>query len=371
MKHSRMNIMLMKRMTTYFITVSMVLFVFNGIGFSEVYKYKDENGNWRFTDTPPVAEPGTVKKMEGMTEGTAGLRDLAKGLNDRFHPENEIVAATLATVTITSPVGTGSGFFISQNGHILTNRHVIRGDEKQAEAVGEVLEHVDDELKNAKNKMEIQEKALEAEKAYLDEIKQSLDRLPVGSRQRKLLENQYQHRVEYYNAVKKDFENTKERFSSGKEEYEGKKSDYFSKQVSAGLSSNFKITLKNGTELYAYLVRVSEAHDLALLKLDGYKTPFISPGDSGHLFQGQTVCAIGSPINLRDSVSKGVVSGFTADYIKTDAQIYPGNSGGPLITEKGQVVGINTLKELTRNFEGLGFAIPIDTAIAEFAGELR
>ncbi|MGB9498658.1 MAG: S1C family serine protease [Dissulfuribacterales bacterium] len=248
---------------------------------------------------------------------------------------------------------------------------MIRGDEKQAEAVGEVLEHVDDELKNAENKMEIQEKALEAEKAYLDEIEQSLDKLPVGSRQRKHQENQYQHRVEYYNAVKKDFENRQERFSSGKEVYEGKKSDYFSKQVSADLSSNFKITLKNGTELYAYLVRVSEAHDLALLKLDGYKTPFISPGDSGHLFQGQTVCAIGSPINLRDSVSKGVVSGFTADYIKTDAQIYPGNSGGPLITEKGQVVGSNTLKELTRNFEGLGFAIPIDTAIAEFAGELR
>lgn len=108
-----------------------------------------------------------------------------------------------------------------------------------------------------------------------------------------------------------------------------------------------------------------------MLKLDGYKTPFIRPGDSGRLFQGQTVCAIGSPINLRDSVSKGIVSGFSKGYIQTDAQIYPGNSGGPLITDKGQVVGINTLKKLTRNFEGLGFAIPIDTAINEFAGELR
>ena len=225
-------------------------------------------------------------------------------------------------------------------------------------------------IKNAENKMEIEEKALEAEKAYLDEIKQYLEKLPAGSTQRKHLENKYHHRVEYYNAVKKAFENRKDRFSSGKEEYEGKKSDYFSKQVSAGLSRNFKITLKNGTDLYAYLERVSEEYDLALLKLDGYRTPFIKRGDSGRVFQGQTVCAIGSPMNLRDSLSKGVVSGFTEGYIQTDARIYPGNSGGPLITDKGQVVGINTLKKLTRNFEGLGFAIPIDTAITEFGGEL-
>lgn len=364
--------MCVKRKFFFIIAASIVFFVFSGTGFSEIYKYQDENGNWRFTDSPPVIDPEIIEKMDGMTEGggTDGLRDLAKELNDRFNPENNIVAASLATVTITSAIGTGSGFFVSENGYILTNKHVIWGDEKQAQAVEEVLDYVDDNLENAENKIQIEEKALEAEKAYLDEIKEALNKLSAGSSQRKRLEKKYQLRVEYYNVLKRDFENRKERFSSGKEEYEGKKSDYLSNQVSAGLSRNFKITLKNGTDLEAYLERASEDHDLALLKLDGYKTPFISPGDSASLFQGQSVCAIGSPMNLRDSVSKGIVSGFTADYIKTDAQIYPGNSGGPLITEEGQVVGINTLKKLTRNFEGLGFAIPIETAINEFRREL-
>ena len=53
------------------------------------------------------------------------------------------------------------------------------------------------------------------------------------------------------------------------------------------------------------------------------------------------------------------------------AKIYPGNSGGPLISQDGKVIGINTMKLLTRNYEGLEFAIPIETAIAEFNGYLN
>jgi S1-C subfamily serine protease len=57
-------------------------------------------------------------------------------------------------------------------------------------------------------------------------------------------------------------------------------------------------------------------------------------------------------------------------FIQTNAQIYPGNSGGPLVTADGRVLGINTFKRLTRKFEGLGFAIPIKVAIDEFAAHL-
>ncbi len=69
---------------------------------------------------------------------------------------------------------------------------------------------------------------------------------------------------------------------------------------------------------------------------------------------------------LRNSVAKGVVSGFEVIFVKTGAKSYPGKSGGPLITEDGKVLGINTFKKLTRKFEGLGFAISIDTALSEF-----
>lgn len=52
--------------------------------------------------------------------------------------------------------------------------------------------------------------------------------------------------------------------------------------------------------------------------------------------------------------------------MQINAQIYPGNSGGPLVTAQGRVLGINTFKTLTLKFEGLGFAIPIETALREF-----
>jgi S1-C subfamily serine protease len=72
---------------------------------------------------------------------------------------------------------------------------------------------------------------------------------------------------------------------------------------------------------------------------------------------------------LKDSVSSGIISGFDGFFLKTDAKIYPGNSGGPLINQRGEVIGINTLKQITHKFEGLGFAISTDAALREF-GEL-
>jgi len=70
-------------------------------------------------------------------------------------------------------------------------------------------------------------------------------------------------------------------------------------------------------------------------------------------------------------VSKGIFSGYEKSFIKTDAKIYPGNSGGPLINKDGRVVGINSFKQLTRRFEGLGFAIPIRVATSEFGPYLN
>jgi S1-C subfamily serine protease len=78
------------------------------------------------------------------------------------------------------------------------------------------------------------------------------------------------------------------------------------------------------------------------------------------------VYAIGSPAGVADSVSSGIVSGYDESFIRTDARIYPGNSGGPLVGEDGRVIGINTMKQITRKFEGMGFAIPVWTALEEF-----
>lgn len=118
--------------------------------------------------------------------------------------------------------------------------------------------------------------------------------------------------------------------------------------------------------------------DLAVLKVDADNLPAATLGDSHHLRPGETVLAIGHPqgLNFFRSVTVGVVSGVRTDLlqslsdrsgqfaqsrifevIQTDAAISPGNSGGPLVNLRGEVVGINTLKFRAPGVEGMGFAL--------------
>ena len=111
--------------------------------------------------------------------------------------------------------------------------------------------------------------------------------------------------------------------------------------------------------------------DLAVIKVDAQNLPVAKFGDSDNLQVGQTAIAIGNPYGFDRTVTVGVVSALRrnipgggsalSDLIQTDAQIYPGNSGGPLVDSRGYVIGINTAVVGSRS-GGLGFAIPINTA---------
>ena len=106
--------------------------------------------------------------------------------------------------------------------------------------------------------------------------------------------------------------------------------------------------------------------DLAILQIDDPAAdtlPFVPMGDSEALTQGQEVFAIGSPLGLERSVSKGIVSIRAREsggrwYIQSTTQINPGNSGGPLFNARGEVVGVNNMKAAGVGVEGLGFSIP-------------
>lgn len=106
--------------------------------------------------------------------------------------------------------------------------------------------------------------------------------------------------------------------------------------------------------------------DLAILQIDdpaAEHLPFVPMGDSETLTQGQEVFAIGSPLGLERSVSKGIVSIRAREnggrwYIQSTTQINPGNSGGPLFNAQGEVVGVNNMKAAGAGVEGLGFSIP-------------
>ena len=124
------------------------------------------------------------------------------------------------------------------------------------------------------------------------------------------------------------------------------------------------VRLADGKSVSASVVRNDEEKDLALLKASGSGYPTLPLGDSNRATQGESVIAIGSPVGLEGTVTRGIISAVRkgpngVTYIQTDAAVNPGNSGGPLLNKAGQVIGINTLKQFG---DRLGFAISINDA---------
>ena len=131
------------------------------------------------------------------------------------------------------------------------------------------------------------------------------------------------------------------------------------------------VALDSGRSYEAKYVAGDADSDLAVLKVEGQDLPAAVFGDSDLLTVGDKVYAIGNPlgVELRGTLTDGIVSAIDRDVevedrtmtlLQTNAALNSGNSGGPLINEYGQVVGINTIKMTSRysNIEGLGFAIP-------------
>jgi S1-C subfamily serine protease len=124
------------------------------------------------------------------------------------------------------------------------------------------------------------------------------------------------------------------------------------------------VRFTDGKSVSANVVRNDEEKDLALLKASGSGYPALPLGDSDKAVQGESVITIGSPVGLEGTVTQGIISAVRkgpngVTYIQTDAAVNPGNSGGPLLNKAGQVIGINTLKQLG---DRLGFAISINDA---------
>jgi len=130
------------------------------------------------------------------------------------------------------------------------------------------------------------------------------------------------------------------------------------------------VTLPDKREFKARLIGSDKRTDVALLKVDATGLPKLTLGDSDKVRAGEWVLAIGSPFGLDNSVTAGIVSAKgrdTGDYlpfIQTDVAVNPGNSGGPLINLRGEVIGINSqIYSRSGGYMGISFAIPIDEAM--------
>lgn len=137
------------------------------------------------------------------------------------------------------------------------------------------------------------------------------------------------------------------------------------------------VTLTDKREFKARLIGADKRTDVAVVKIEAAGLPAVKIGDVGRLKVGEWVMAIGSPFNLANSVTAGIVSakgretGEYLPFIQTDVAINPGNSGGPLINMRGEVVGINSqIYSRSGGYMGIAFAIPIDEAM-RVADQLR
>ncbi|HIK40452.1 HhoA/HhoB/HtrA family serine endopeptidase [Thermoleptolyngbya sp. M55_K2018_002] len=132
------------------------------------------------------------------------------------------------------------------------------------------------------------------------------------------------------------------------------------------------VTLSDGRTFEGKVLGGDRVTDVAVIKIEGDRLPTATLGNSDLLRPGEWAIAIGNPLGLNSTVTAGIISATgrssaqvgipdqRASFIQTDAAINPGNSGGPLLNERGEVIGINTA--IRANAQGLGFAIPINTA---------
>lgn len=144
--------------------------------------------------------------------------------------------------------------------------------------------------------------------------------------------------------------------------------------VAGSKYSNVYVTLENGAKYNSNVIWSDTSLDLAIIKIPGENFNYLNLGDSDRIFLGENVYAIGNPIGaeFQRTVTKGIISGknrtikivennkemYMEDLIQTDATINNGNSGGPLINDNGELLGINTVK--ISGVDGIGFSIPIN-----------
>lgn len=280
---------------------------------------------------------GTTQSLLEKADQDDSMSGLALQLATENPARNPIEKARNATVSIKSGIGIGSGFFIDKDCHILSNRHVIEFSEKEVKRLLAEKEDLDRRIQYLKEDIEEKTKYFRDMGVRMDE-NNIPD--PLGMSIRTLQRDQAR-----YDQIERQLEGNDP------------------------LYRNITVYLVDGSAHDADVLAMSDNYDLALLSVRSSECPCLEVGSDEQPQLGQKVFAVGNPSGLTHTVTAGILSGYRQSgesrFIQTDAPINPGNSGGPLINANGFVLGINTM--VLRNTEGIGFAIPIETAFEEFS----
>ncbi len=148
-------------------------------------------------------------------------------------------------------------------------------------------------------------------------------------------------------------------------------------------AQKIKVILNDRREFEAKLIGTDPSTDIALLKIEAKNLPFLTFGNSNDLKLGEWVLAVGNPFNLTSTVTAGIVSSLGRNlrinedqysiesFIQTDAAVNPGNSGGALVNQQGNLVGINTaIASRTGSYTGYSFAVPV-TIVQKVIADLK
>jgi S1-C subfamily serine protease len=290
---------------------------------------------------PPPMQPAETVAEKKVTPDTVKPAPQRIEQTPAITAGSSIEQAKNGTVSIETPWGKGSGFFITESS-IVTNKHVVEPDRGQVDDI--------------RHKVKTGRQLITLEQQNIAELRNRLKQMNDSPTRRQLV------------IILQEKEKQLAQVLPTQEEAEARLKE-IEKPRSTG---DIKIYLADGSEYAAQSSQVSAKRDLALLSLYSAKAVVLKPAvKNSVLQQGDKVYTIGNPVGLRNTVTSGIFSGYRQHkdtgevMLQTDAPINPGNSGGPLIDERGRVHGVNTM--IIQNTQGIGFAIPIQAVFEEFS----
>jgi hypothetical protein len=346
------------------------LLLYSSIALADVYRYQDADGGWHFTDDPPPGAEAEPVPGFVSSDPRRDSIDLTDQLERGVEAVTPMARALLSVVAIKAPAGDASGFFCTDQGHVLTNHQVVRPSQSER------FQTREETLANQGQELAGREEQLSRAKTRLSLIRRDLEgyqRVFEGAddaRTREWAKENFDRLSAQYVTEKAGLEEAELELETARRELRRTQRDLSFARTSEAVTNSFELILKDGTELPATLIDTSPEHDLALLQLEGFRTPFLRVASPLALSQGRRVFAIGNPLGMHESVTSGVVTRVTPELIHTDVPILPGNRGGALITDEGDVIGINVATDVPEGAAmhsvGLGEAIPIGLALEAF-----
>jgi hypothetical protein len=206
---------------------------------ADVYKYQDKNGKWHFTDKPPKDKKTSAVTT---TTSTGAVRaDLGVDLQQRFKPASKTDEASLAVVTVQTSTGSGSGFFVTADGYIITNRHVIRpATTNQWKETESKLEDYEQRLAAFKSDIDEDGERLNENQRTIDENREYMESTRASDSERQ----RYERYVKRYQKNKRRHEANVAQYRKLEREYREKKSNFGFNSSMSNFSKKFTIILK-------------------------------------------------------------------------------------------------------------------------------